>query len=93
MMACWTWNGGQRQQQLDGAKAALNAAIDAATHDVELYSVQIADNTLVEMLRDVGFGSSPKSVEEFVLIFYCGSNDATRITPPHGCSPIALGHR
>ena len=92
-MACWTWNGGQRQQQLDGAKAALNAAIDAATHDVELDSVQIADNTLVEMLRDVGFGSSPKSVEEFVLIFYCGSNDATRITPPHGCSPIALGHR
>ena len=92
-MACWTWNGGQRQQQLDGAKAALNAAIDAATHDVELYSVQIADNTLVEMLRDVGFGSSPKSVEEFVLIFYCGSNDATRITPPHGCSPIALCHR
>jgi HlyD family secretion protein len=47
----------QRQQQLDGAKAALNAAnlrviqfqhaLDAATHDVELYSVQIADNTLV----------------------------------------------
>jgi HlyD family secretion protein len=47
----------QRQQQLDAAKAALNAsdirviefqhALDAATHDVELYSVQIADNTLV----------------------------------------------
>jgi len=47
----------QRQQQLDGATAALNAAtlrviefehaLDAATHDVELYSVQIADNTLV----------------------------------------------
>jgi HlyD family secretion protein len=47
----------QRQQQLDGAKAALNAAnlrviqfqhaLDAATHDVELYGVQIADNTLV----------------------------------------------
>ena len=47
----------QRQQQLDGAKAALNAsnlrviafqhALDAATHDFELYSVQIADNTLV----------------------------------------------
>jgi HlyD family secretion protein len=47
----------QRQQQLDGAKAALNAAnlrviefqhaLDAATHDVEFYSVQIADNTLV----------------------------------------------
>ena len=47
----------QRQQQLDGAKAALNAAklrviefqhaLDAATHDVELYSVNIADNTLV----------------------------------------------
>ena len=47
----------QRQQQLDGAKAALSAAklrviefqhaFDAATHDVELYSVQIADNTLV----------------------------------------------
>jgi HlyD family secretion protein len=47
----------QRQQQLDGAKAALSAAnlrviafqhaLDAATHDVELYSVQIADNTLI----------------------------------------------
>jgi HlyD family secretion protein len=47
----------QRQQQLDGAKAALSAAnlrviefqhaLDAATHDVELYSVEIADNTLV----------------------------------------------
>ena len=47
----------QRQQQLDGANAALNAAnmrviefqhaLDAATHDVELYSVQIADDTLV----------------------------------------------
>ena len=47
----------QRQQQLDGAKAGLNAsnmrviefqhALDAATHDVELYGVQIADNTLV----------------------------------------------
>jgi HlyD family secretion protein len=47
----------QRQQQLDGAKAGLSAAnlrviafqhaLDAATHDVELYSVQIADNTLV----------------------------------------------
>ena len=47
----------QRQQQLDGAKAALNAAnlrviefqhaLDAATHDVELYNVKIADNTLV----------------------------------------------
>ena len=47
----------QRQQQLDGANAALSAAnlrviefehaLDAATHDVELYSVQIADNTLV----------------------------------------------
>ena len=47
----------QRQQQLDGAKAALNAAnlrviefqhaLDAAIHDVELYSVEIADNTLV----------------------------------------------
>jgi HlyD family secretion protein len=47
----------RRQQQLDGAKAALNAAnlrviqfqhaLDAATHDVELYGVQIADNTLV----------------------------------------------
>jgi HlyD family secretion protein len=47
----------QRQQQLDGAKAALSAAnlrviafqhaLDAATHDVELYNVQIADNTLV----------------------------------------------
>jgi HlyD family secretion protein len=47
----------QRQQQLDGAIAALHAAqarvtefehaLDAATHDVELYNVQIADNTLV----------------------------------------------
>jgi HlyD family secretion protein len=47
----------QRQQQLDGAIAGLNAAdlrviefqhaLDAATHDVELYNVQIADNTLV----------------------------------------------
>jgi HlyD family secretion protein len=47
----------QRQQQFDAAKAALNAAnlrviefqhaLDAATHDVELYIVQIADNTLV----------------------------------------------
>jgi HlyD family secretion protein len=47
----------QRQQQLDGARAALNAAnlrviefqhaLDAASHDVELYSVEIADNTLV----------------------------------------------
>ncbi len=47
----------QRQQQLDGAKAALRAAqareieaehaLDAATHDVELYTVNIADNTLV----------------------------------------------
>ena len=47
----------QRQQQLDGANAGLNAAnmrviefqhaLDAASHDVELYSVQIADDTLV----------------------------------------------
>jgi HlyD family secretion protein len=47
----------QRQQQLDGANAALHAAmlrvielqhaLDAATHDVELYTVEIADNTLV----------------------------------------------
>jgi HlyD family secretion protein len=47
----------QRRQQLDGANAALEAAkarvvenqhaLDAATHDVELYSVEIADNTLV----------------------------------------------
>lgn len=47
----------QRQQQLDGAKAALSAsqlrviefqhALDAATHDVELYSVEINDDTLV----------------------------------------------
>jgi HlyD family secretion protein len=47
----------QRRQQLDGAKAALQAgqfreiqarhALDAATHDVELYAVNIADNTLV----------------------------------------------
>jgi HlyD family secretion protein len=47
----------QRQQQLDGAHAALNAAnmrviefqhaLDAATHDVELFDVQINDDTLV----------------------------------------------
>ena len=47
----------QRQQQLDGANAALEAAkarvtesqhaFDGATHDVELYKVEIADNTLV----------------------------------------------
>ena len=47
----------QRQQQLSGAmalQAAARARVtqaerarDAATHDVELYSVQIADNTLV----------------------------------------------
>jgi HlyD family secretion protein len=47
----------QRQQVLDGAQAALKAAearvtgnehaLAASTHDVELYSVQIADNTLV----------------------------------------------
>jgi HlyD family secretion protein len=47
----------QRRQQLDSAKAALLAgqfreiqaehALDAATHEVELYSVNIADNTLV----------------------------------------------
>jgi HlyD family secretion protein len=47
----------QRRQQLDGAKAALQAgqfreiqaqhALEAATHDVELYTVNIADNTLV----------------------------------------------
>jgi len=47
----------QRQQQLDGATALLNAAkarvtqseraLDAARHDVELYTVQIDYNTLV----------------------------------------------
>ena len=47
----------QRQQALNGAKAQLIAAearltqaqsaFDATTHDVELYNVQIADNTLV----------------------------------------------
>lgn len=47
----------QRKQQMDSATAALNAAtakvgeaehaLDAAQHDVELYSVNIADNTLV----------------------------------------------
>jgi HlyD family secretion protein len=47
----------QRQQQLDGANAALSAAkdrvteaqhaLEASTHDVELYSVNIADNTLI----------------------------------------------
>jgi HlyD family secretion protein len=46
----------QRQQQLDGAKAAIRMAearaieaehaLAASTHDVELYSVNIADNTL-----------------------------------------------
>jgi HlyD family secretion protein len=47
----------QRQQQLDGANAALKAAqarviesqhaLEASTHDVELYRINIADNTLV----------------------------------------------
>ncbi len=47
----------QRQQQLDGASAALKAAqarvneaehaLEASTHDVELYTVNIADNSLV----------------------------------------------
>ena len=47
----------QRRQALNGAQAALNAAndrvgeaeraLEAATHDVELYKVNIADNTLV----------------------------------------------
>jgi len=47
----------QRQQQLNGAIAALDAAnarvtefehaLDAATHDVELYNVEINDDTLV----------------------------------------------
>jgi HlyD family secretion protein len=47
----------QRQQQLDGANAALRAAqarvigfqhsLDASTHDVELLAVNIADNRLV----------------------------------------------
>lgn len=47
----------QRQQQLDGANAALSAAkvrviefehaLEAATHDVELYTVQISDDMLV----------------------------------------------
>ena len=47
----------QRQQQLDGALAAETAAkmkaiqaqhaLEAATHDVELYQINIADNTLV----------------------------------------------
>ena len=47
----------QRQQQLDGANAALDAAnaraiesqhaFDAATHDVEFYNVEINDDTLV----------------------------------------------
>jgi HlyD family secretion protein len=46
----------QRQQQLNGATALLSAgkarvtqlerALDAASHDVELYTVQIDDNTL-----------------------------------------------
>jgi HlyD family secretion protein len=46
----------QRRQALDGAAAALSAAnfrviesqhaLDASTHDVELYNVNIADNTL-----------------------------------------------
>jgi HlyD family secretion protein len=47
----------QRQQQVDGASAALDAAtqrvtesehaLEAATHDVELYNVEINDDTLV----------------------------------------------
>ena len=47
----------QRKQQLDGAQAALLAAqdrvtetehaLEAATHDVELYNVEINDDTLV----------------------------------------------
>jgi HlyD family secretion protein len=47
----------QRQQQLSGANAAQQAAdarvtesqhaLEAATHDVELYNVEIADDTLV----------------------------------------------
>ena len=47
----------QREQQLDGANAAVHAAearvtmveraLDAATHDVELYNIEIADNSLV----------------------------------------------
>ncbi len=47
----------QRQQQLDGANAALRAArarifqtqhaLESAQHDAALYQVQIADNTLV----------------------------------------------
>lgn len=47
----------QRQQQMDAAVAALNAAtarvgeaehaLDAANHDVELYEVNITDNTLI----------------------------------------------
>lgn len=47
----------QRQQQLDSANANLRAAqsrvieaqhaLEASTHDVELYTVNIADNTLV----------------------------------------------
>jgi HlyD family secretion protein len=47
----------QRQQQLDGANAALKAArarliitqhaLEASTHDVELYKVNITDNSLV----------------------------------------------
>lgn len=47
----------QRQQQLDGAVAGLNAtqarlqvaqhALEAAEHDAGIYKVQIADNTLV----------------------------------------------
>ncbi len=47
----------QRRQTLDAANAVMTAAVarvgeaeralDAATHDVELYSVNIADNTLV----------------------------------------------
>ncbi len=47
----------QRQQQLDATNAALKAAqarvteaehaLEASTHDVELYKVNIADNTLV----------------------------------------------
>ena len=83
----------QRRQALNGATAALAAAndrvdeaeraIDAATHDVELYKVNIVDNTLVapregriqyrianvgEVLPAGGQASSPCSISSYVYM-------------------------
>ena len=55
----------------------LAATVDAIPQDVfRAFCQPDVNNGLLdverwtEMLRDVGFGSSPKSVEEFVLIFF-----------------------